>query len=921
MAKSFTRRAIVSFALLVFCTSTANARIYEYDVPEKMTIAFSGNSYKKYLNLLDGADTSDTINIGDEFKKSLKIFGTYRDAQGEERLFSGRARITGDLKDHLEPGRRISSLSITLKEGNIGGVVKFRLLIPDTRQSENEIFWSLLMEQLGYPVPFRRMVNVNLMGENHEFIFEEKPEKEFLESNGFREGPILEFDERQLWSNFLLTRSWGRWLDQLKIKNSDFLKNKVAYEIAYRSLNPKFERNKFFDLYDHVNKKYASHGVTAHNRKYLYDVIYNDYLPIYFDGDVFRDQENLCGELPGIERSKGTMAKIESTLKVLEAKFRDRTRGAQFSESFGCVARVVLGYFDFVRIKFDQVRPLKPVEEVLDSDLSSAVLRRKGLRFRPPTYNYDLARGTGTECFYIYPAGRDYVDRHPDLLAAYESGDRTQSKEEWGESHYRRHGSEERRQFFDSAVDNMLFEHYVDRYPDLLAAYESSAGGSSEKASWGRSHFFRLDGFKLGRNIYGEGDEQSVIEGIEDMIERNEPPSVWGNCEPLSLKKLKKVFSGEEKPLQMNGIPYYGFMNLNYAPKVDEFFREIDLVESSIKIEVPSGITYIKLSADQTKIDVRLLSDDSYLVFHNSKISNSEIEVVGLGQDGAPQPVRYNTKLLTSCVTFIDSAVHKSVVRSNYCSREDAINFIRVDGIAVDLEIKNAANDGFDADFSHVQFNSVRVDHAGNDCIDLSAGVYNLSSLVLKNCGDKGVSAGEKSFVSLRDIEISGAEMGIASKDLSKVFMTGKTLITKTNQCLSAYQKKQEFGPGSIVADKRPVSCDFVTPNRGVFEIGRSCRFVDRSYFFDLCANPQQLEVIINQDLPRDHSLLLEQKGPNDGEWRQASLTERSKSTLAECRRQGSCVVPLGEDQKPVAYRISLHDRLSGLRYDVREFN
>jgi hypothetical protein len=209
-------RLLIAVGLLAV-TLSSSARIYEYDVPEELTIAFSGNSYKKYVNLVNEAKSSEPRNIGDEFKKFLKVFGTYRDQSGSERLFSGKARITGDLKDHLAPSKRISSLSFSLKDGNVGGVVKFRLLLPETRLAENEVFWSLLMEELGFPVPYRRLVNVNLMGTKHLFIFEEKPEKEFLESNGFREGPVIEYDERQVWAN-LSRGSWSKSLDQLKIK-------------------------------------------------------------------------------------------------------------------------------------------------------------------------------------------------------------------------------------------------------------------------------------------------------------------------------------------------------------------------------------------------------------------------------------------------------------------------------------------------------------------------------------------------------------------------------------------------------------------------------------------------------------------------------------------------------------------------------
>lgn len=911
-------KRVFAFVLMLACSSQAfSARIYEYDVPGAMTIAFSGNSYKKYLNLIDGADSADTINIGEEFKKSLKIFGTYRDETGQEHLFSGRGRITGDLKDHLEPGKRISSLSITLKEGNVGGVVKFRLLIPDTRQSENEIFWSLLMEQLGYPVPFRRMVNVNLMGENHGFIFEEKPEKEFLESNGFREGPILEFDERQLWSNFLLTRSWGRWLDQLKIKNSDFLKNKVAYEIAYRSLDPKFARNRFFDLYDSVNKEYAPHGVTAHNRKYLYDVIYNDYLPIYFDGDVFEGKENLCSGSSADQNSSSNTPKTDSAIKVLEAKFRDRTLNARFSDTYRCVAAAVLEHFAFVEIKFKEVRPLQSVELGLDDDLSTAILRHKGLRFRPPLFRYNPRNRTGEECFYIHPESSAYLDRFPDLLSAYQSSGTRKSKEEWGESHYRNFGHRERREFFSTTADAFLFEHYVERYPDLLAAYDA-VSGQLEKDSWGRNHFWSV-GFKTGRNIYGPGDEESSIEAIETLIEQAEPESFWGNCQPLSEKKLKKVFSGEERPLMFGRVPYYGFLNVAYSPEVAEVFREINVLDSDATIEIPSGITYIKLSAQNAKIDVRLLADDAYLVLHNSSVVDSSINVLGTKSRTQRLEVRYNTKLLTSCLTLIDSVVRQSTFVSSSCNREDAVNFIRVDGISVRLDIRDAASDGFDADFSHVQFDSVRIENSGNDCIDLSAGVYNLRDIDLHQCGDKGVSAGERSLVSLRNVSIADANIGIASKDLSRVSLSGMVSIKDAETCLTAYQKKQEFGPAFISSDKPIYKCDFKSPGHGFFETNESCEFSDRTYFFDVCVIQNKLHVRLNKDLPRDHTLFLEVRRANM-EWVGVEINRR-ETLFDTCIKRRQCVTNLPGAEESAVYRMGLYDRTLGVRVDVREIS
>ena len=63
-------------------------------------------------------------------------------------------------------------------------------------------FWSLLMETLGFPTPYKKIVTVNLLGTEYSAIFEESIEKEFIERWGFRESPIISIDERQLMEKY-----------------------------------------------------------------------------------------------------------------------------------------------------------------------------------------------------------------------------------------------------------------------------------------------------------------------------------------------------------------------------------------------------------------------------------------------------------------------------------------------------------------------------------------------------------------------------------------------------------------------------------------------------------------------------------------------------------------------------------------------
>ena len=120
--------------------------------------------------------------------------------------FESKVRQHGDWKDHIgfKNGKFKHSLDISLNTGNIVGITNFKLFLPETRNYENEIIFTNILKQLGYLVPRTFYVNVEFMGNTFQMILQEKIRKEFLEYNKLREAPILEGDEKLLWSNSMI---------------------------------------------------------------------------------------------------------------------------------------------------------------------------------------------------------------------------------------------------------------------------------------------------------------------------------------------------------------------------------------------------------------------------------------------------------------------------------------------------------------------------------------------------------------------------------------------------------------------------------------------------------------------------------------------------------------------------------------------
>ena len=162
-----------------FCFASV---VFEPKLPDEMGINISWKSLKKYNDFYRKIISEEYgLPIKEKYKKNFngKVYFKEND---ELKVLPAKIRITGDLKDHIDYEKGITSLKINLSKGNLGHIVRFRVLIPGTKNFYDEIFWSSLIEILGYPSLYKKIVTVNLNGiVTQKFLFEEIPSKEFLE--------------------------------------------------------------------------------------------------------------------------------------------------------------------------------------------------------------------------------------------------------------------------------------------------------------------------------------------------------------------------------------------------------------------------------------------------------------------------------------------------------------------------------------------------------------------------------------------------------------------------------------------------------------------------------------------------------------------------------------------------------------------
>ena len=296
-------------------------------LPNKISLKINNNK-KFQINNFRILMSKKTIKkkFKKRFSANVKVF--YKDRTCNHKA---RIRIHGDFIDHImwKNGNFIQSLDVHLKEGNINGITKFKLLLPRTRVNpDEEIMITELFRSLNILAPKTFYINVNNQTNNYLALFQEKIEKEFLEFNQRKESVILEGDERFLFDNFEKNVDWDSKLISLsKVSNNELLEKSKNYrnillnalsnvnqfylikktyfqfrDVWYydmKNLNDKKlinsnsydQRNKFDIFNSLIFATNSQHALNPHNRKFYWNKEYQNFEPIYYDGNIAIEQE------------------------------------------------------------------------------------------------------------------------------------------------------------------------------------------------------------------------------------------------------------------------------------------------------------------------------------------------------------------------------------------------------------------------------------------------------------------------------------------------------------------------------------------------------------------------------------------------------------------------------------------------------
>lgn len=701
------------------------------------------NKEKKFITkvskqyILHKEVTSSKKSVNKKKRHKAKIIIHYNN--GNSCSYKARIRMHGDGVDHIKliNGTPTSSLNIILEEGNIKNITRFILLLPNSRNFDNEIFATTLFSHLNFLSPRTFKIKANIHNNNVDYIFQESLKKEFLEYNNRIEGPILESKEHMNQDN----------LEMSRVSNTEWIKNnKNKYHISLNSIKDYnlslLKSYKFqviagdstvrLDRQDFTKKEFkkistfdalmfglgAGHGLSYDDRRFYYDPIYSILEPIYYDGN------------------SNILSKINYD--------------------------IVSGTFK--KIKLDSWKMIK--EPYLD--LYSNLERDNKNRNRNPTVTHSAKYGAYSAIELL-----NSIDTKLLLSELIINDFNTISLEK-----------------LDKLIDHIIYRL------ELI----SKARVYDKKIELEKSIYLKYeDKMKLNENLNLIFQKNEFSSFINYEIEECDYKLIICKNYLINEKKLKKLL--EQNKINSKKSVFINFTKENYKEanitksknSIKNNFRKIK-ISDFFKIYINEDV---KVSVDRKnkRIDLNYFSNLGRSIIMNSKIDTWTIMMNNLEQNKNEE--FNNIHNLTGCLTFIDSLIDKIDISGDNFKCEDTVNFIRSKGSINNLNINNAKFDSVDADFSQLKFKNVKVKNSGNDCFDLSYGIYNMESLYLQECADKSVSIGEKSTTTIDNLIVKNSNMGIAVKDSSNVIIN-KSSMNNLNICLNVYNKKQEFNGGFL---------------------------------------------------------------------------------------------------------------------------
>jgi hypothetical protein len=695
----------------------------------------------------------------------------------------GKIRLKGDLMDHIK-GKKWS-FRIKLKDNNtIFGMKTFSLQHPKMRHYLYEWVYHKALKENDIISLRYKFVELVINGKNMGiYAIEEHFNKELIESNKFREGPIISYNEDLLMleqSN--LENTYGSFLSSsietfetkklMKNVDSKIMAGKAiklldAFRKGEISTSEVFNITKlarYFALSDLFG---AEHATRWFNIRFYYNPVISKLEPIGNDGSP---KDTKITYLIGNKKHMFINQNLD-LYNYNSTYFSDPNFfGAYISELEN------ISQTDFLDNFFDKI----------ESELNY----NKNILYKNyPYFNFDK------DLFY---KNQEFIKRTINPIQAL-------------------------RVYYDKFESNNIHLSVSNLQSLPIEIHEMIINDHN---------------FKPVNNKYVNPKNNQKPTDFNSFLFSNNEKDVFN---PDDIKNAILIYSiiGSSNTMKTNVISEFPMDNniqhdyIEYNYPNLESFNYLKIIEEEKKIIFPSdsitikenmiipkgyhifGVPGLKINLlNYAKIisysPIFLLGDEENKILVTSSDSTGQgITVINANEISIINHVKFyglsskKTKWIESpgAINFYESPLEiNNCEFLNNIDGDDYVNIVRSKFKISNTIFSNVAHDAVDIDFGEGEISYTKFFNIGNDGIDVSGSQVTLDFIEFENCFDKCISVGEESTLKLTNGIIKKARIGIASKDNSSV-VANRLLIEECMVGIALYQKKSEYGPSVVVAN------------------------------------------------------------------------------------------------------------------------
>lgn len=767
-------------------------------------------------------DTSDVIKIRDKRKKAFKE-GILVSADNDwvkaivfegDKMMKAKLRLKGDWLDHLK-GDKWSFRIKMKKEYAWRHLRTFSVQTPAARDYLRE--WEAHQYFRSLDVLTTRYGFIPLVFNNQNrglYAWEEHFDKQLLESRNRREGPILKFSEDAFWQeqkvNMMQRDKWVTlpYFEAAVIKpfkQSKTLRNtglKLQFENAQKlvqqykthSKTPDeiFDLKKLANYFAVADLANIKHGMAWHNQRFYFNPVLCKIEPVAFDCysenpifsqglDIFYAYSSLFTE-----------ETVSAESYLISDLFTDSSFLNEYLESLGRVSSTSF---------------IQQVDDSLTTYLSHY---DSLLKLEFPYYNYD----------------KDFIARNADTIRKYLPELKQLVKEKSGSQKFS--FNVEKKRYSDTTIYGDSPAYLVNAYLEktegdsiVISIYnycpkKITLLGTGRKKSYVDYFFYpepsleRYDGSKEVSGTF-RADTNAVyllfiVDGRFDTY--SVPINPWPFPKGLTPQQelMETVNLDNEKWIRKrDGKNIYvkqGDVKVDRPIVIPKGYKVH--FDKGTRLNLTDGAMFISYSPVMMRG-----SEKEPVIITSADFSGNGFTVLQAAEKSIVDHVKfenlntldYKGWTLTGAVTFYESDVDISntTFYRNQC--EDALNTIRSNFRVTATRFDYIYSDAFDSDFCTGKLDNAEFKNIGNDAIDFSGSTILIKDVVIEDVNDKGISGGEASNLTVVNPVIRRANIGLASKDLSRIRCTGGT-ITDCVYGLVLLQKKPEYGPATMYLER-----------------------------------------------------------------------------------------------------------------------